>query len=467
MTALWSLPHGWRWVTTGDVAKVVGGSTPKTSEPAYWGGDIPWITPDDLSGFSDKHIDRGRRNITQAGYDSCSTQMVPAATVLFTSRAPIGYVAIAANPVCTNQGFKSFVCGPEISPDYLYWYLRSSTDVARSLASGTTFLELSARSAARIPVPLPPLNEQVEIVDVVEEHSTRLDHGLASLSRAAAKLSRLRASATAEALHGLSSRDRADIAATGNGDGPDLLRDVLLDRVNSWIAAGNPGRYRDPAPPSEGADAYLPNHWAVASLEQLTHPIRTISYGILMPKENVPAGIPYVRVRDIRNDQIDIAALRRTSAEIAANYRRSTLRAGDLLLAIRGSYGRLAEVPPELEGGNITQDTARIDVSPLISRRYIAAYLRGPVAQAYFKRVARGVAVKGVNIGDLRSMPVPLPPRSQQDAIAAEVERRASIANELEDEVRRASLRARALYGALLAGAFRGRLMRTNSEAVA
>lgn len=188
MSEPWELPHGWRWSTMGEVAKVVGGSTPKTSESSYWGDAIPWITPDDLSGFTHKYIERGRRSITHAGYDSCSTQMMPAGTVLFTSRAPIGYVAIAAKPVCTNQGFKSFICGRDVIPDYVYWYLRGSTDLARSYASGTTFLELSATAAARLPIPVPPVAVQRGIVDRIEETLPKTEAARDALASAKSKI---------------------------------------------------------------------------------------------------------------------------------------------------------------------------------------------------------------------------------------------------------------------------------------
>src|SRR5678815_4947751 len=93
----------------------------------------------------------------------------------------------------------------------------------------------------------------------------------------------------------------------------------------------------------------------------------------------------------------------------------------------RGTYGRVAEVPKELEGGNITQDTARLAVTPLVDHRYVAVCMRSPDSQNYLKRVARGVAVKGVNIADVRLMPIPLPPRAEQARIVAEVERRLSV----------------------------------------
>ena len=98
-----ALPPGWIETTIGHVCEVVSGSTPKTTVPEYWNGSIPWVTPDDLSRHREKQISGGARFITDAGYQSCSTRMVPTGSVLFTSRAPIGYVAIATQPVCTNH----------------------------------------------------------------------------------------------------------------------------------------------------------------------------------------------------------------------------------------------------------------------------------------------------------------------------------------------------------------------------
>ncbi len=120
--------------------------------------------------------------------------MVPRGTVLFTSRAPIGYVAIASQPVCTNQGFKSFVPKDRVSSDYLYWYLRHATQKIRDMGSGTTFSEISTKVAKTIPVVLAPLDDQRRIVEVIEEQLSRLDAGVESLQRAKRNLTRLRAS---------------------------------------------------------------------------------------------------------------------------------------------------------------------------------------------------------------------------------------------------------------------------------
>ena len=108
-----------------DIGTVVGGATPSTKKPEnYENGAISWITPKDLSSFSGRYIERGERNITEIGLKSCSTQLLPQNTVLFSSRAPIGYVAIAANKVCTNQGFKSVIPNENVDPLFLYYLLK-------------------------------------------------------------------------------------------------------------------------------------------------------------------------------------------------------------------------------------------------------------------------------------------------------------------------------------------------------
>ena len=198
-----TLPRGWTETIIGDVCAVVSGSTPKTSEPSYWGGDVSWVTPDDLARHTNKFISRGRRSISRLGLASCSARIVPPGTVLFTSRAPIGYTAIAAAALCTNQGFKSLVPPPGISSDFIYWYLKYATPMIQSRASGTTFAEISARGMSSIPLPLPPTREQKRIVAAIEEQFSRIDAGIAGLERARANLRRFRVSALESLLSAL------------------------------------------------------------------------------------------------------------------------------------------------------------------------------------------------------------------------------------------------------------------------
>lgn len=157
-----------------DIGTVVGGATPSTKKPEnYENGDIAWITPKDLSSFSGRYIQRGERNITEIGLKSCSTQLLPKDTVLFSSRAPIGYVAIAENAVCTNQGFKSVIPNEDTDPIFLYYLLKYNKDKIESMGSGTTFKEVSGNTMKNIVVSVPQ-DKQVQekiasVLDAIDE----------------------------------------------------------------------------------------------------------------------------------------------------------------------------------------------------------------------------------------------------------------------------------------------------------
>ena len=168
----------WKTCTMGELGTIIGGATPSTKKAEnYDSGTISWITPKDLAGFSGRFISRGERNITEQGLKSCSTQLMPAHTVLFSSRAPIGYVAIAAQDVCTNQGFKSVV--PNDSTDYmfLYYLLKYNRDKIENLGSGTTFKEVSGSTMRGIEVTVPEsIEEQRRIASVLSALDDKIEN---------------------------------------------------------------------------------------------------------------------------------------------------------------------------------------------------------------------------------------------------------------------------------------------------
>lgn len=159
----------WKTHKLSEIGSVVGGATPSTTVDAYYNGDIPWLTPKDLSNFHERYIKRGERNITKSGLNSCSAQLLPAGSVLFSSRAPIGYVAIAKNPIATNQGFKSIIPNPEkVDSLFLYYLLKYNKDNIEAMGSGTTFKEVSGATMKNIEVYLPEdLDEQRRIAGIL------------------------------------------------------------------------------------------------------------------------------------------------------------------------------------------------------------------------------------------------------------------------------------------------------------
>ncbi len=163
-----NLPETWQWCRLKHIGNIIGGGTPKTAISDYWDGDIPWITPADLSGYDDIFISSGARNISVIGLNKSSAQLLPKGTVLFSSRAPIGYTAIASNEISTNQGFKSFVpATSEITSKYIYYCLKARYDDIVMRASGTTFKEISGSEMAETLIPLPPQNDQERITEYI------------------------------------------------------------------------------------------------------------------------------------------------------------------------------------------------------------------------------------------------------------------------------------------------------------
>ena len=166
----------WKECTLSDLGTIVGGATPSTKDSSnYENGSIAWITPKDLSNHTERFISHGERNITEKGLKSCSAQLMPPNSILFTSRAPIGYIAIAKNEVCTNQGFKSIVPNKDTDFMFLYYLLRYNKDNIENLGSGTTFKEVSGSTMRNVPVKVPPLPTQQKIAAILSSLDDKIE----------------------------------------------------------------------------------------------------------------------------------------------------------------------------------------------------------------------------------------------------------------------------------------------------
>jgi len=180
----------WPLVAIGDISEVVGGSTPSTKDPENFNGDIPWLTPKDLSGFHDRYVIRGERNLSSKGLASCSARLLPPGTVLLTTRAPIGYVAIAGSEIATNQGFRSLVLRDGVCPEFVYYCLKANKTELERHASGSTFREISGSSLKQIRIPLPEESKQRAIAHILGtlddkiELNRRMNRTLEGMARA-------------------------------------------------------------------------------------------------------------------------------------------------------------------------------------------------------------------------------------------------------------------------------------------
>ncbi len=402
---------------------------------------------------------------------------MPSGTVLFSSRAPIGYVAIAANPVATNQGFKSFVLASGIDPSYVYYYLQRARDMAVALASGTTFLEISGAKATQIPFALAPLPEQHRIVEEIEKQLTRLDAAVAALERARANLKRYRASVLRAACEGRLVPTEAELArAEGREYEPaaQLLERILKERRAAWEAdelakmlangkvpkdEGWKAKYQEPAAPDKTNLAELPGGWVWSTAEQLSDATRAITYGVVKLGDPVADGIPTLRSSNVRHLSLELEEVKRIAPRIANQYRRTFLRGGEILVTVRGTLGGVAVVPALLSGCNISREVAMLALADDSLGQVAALLIGSPPIQTWLLSHTKGITYTGINIETLKETPIPIPPRAEQERIVAEAERRLSVIDGLETVVQHSLRRADRLRQSILKRAFEGKLV--------
>ena len=471
----WRIPETWRWSRMGEVATIIGGSTPRTDRAEYFCGDVPWITPADLSRYKEKTISRGARNITQAGLENSGARLMPAKTILFSSRAPIGYVAIAANPVATNQGFKSFVLRDELQPDFVYYYLQRAKEFAVALASGTTFLEISGKNAARLPIPVPPLPEQRWIVAEIEKQFTRLEAGVAALRRVQANLKRYRAAVLKAACEGRLVPTEAQLRRTAdNADGTDkkfqkyavktpsyetgqeLLVRILTERRQNWQGRG---QYKEPTAPDTTNLPTPPEGWTWANVRQLGD----VQLGRQRSPKNVSKNNPtkYIRAANITERGIDASDVLEMEFS-PAERERFALRNGDIVLS--EASGSLSQVgKPAIWRDELPlccfQNTVLRLRPTVVGAKYVLMVFQHFYANSVFAKVAGGVGINHLGAEKFSAISLPLPPLAEQRRIVAEVERRLSVVEELEAVVSTNLQRATRLRQAILQQAFSGKLV--------
>ncbi|MBP7101992.1 MAG: restriction endonuclease subunit S [Bacteroidales bacterium] len=168
----------WEKLKLEEIGLITSGGTPSTGNPAYWNGEIPWITPKDLSNFENRYIENGERNITDEGLKNSSAKLVKEKSVLLSSRAPIGYLAIAQNDLTTNQGFKNITPNEKCDYLYLFYCLKNNVEYLKSLGIGATYPELSSSRLKEIQIPVPSLPTQRKIATILSAYDDLIENNL-------------------------------------------------------------------------------------------------------------------------------------------------------------------------------------------------------------------------------------------------------------------------------------------------
>jgi type I restriction enzyme S subunit len=388
----------WRTARLDEVAQVLGGGTPSRQISRYFGGGIAWATPTDVTALDQLYIASTKESVTDEGLENSSTKLMLPGAVLLTSRATIGYTAVATVPICTNQGFVNFVCGNDLLPEFLAYWLRTQKEKLLQHAGGTTFKEIARGTLRKFEISYPPIDEQRRIVD--------------QLSRAEG-IVRLRRQAQQKAA--------------------ELIPAIFVDK------------FGDPATNPKG--------WPVFALSEVSEVISGVAKGRdLSADESIE--LPYMRVANVKDGRLDldeVKTIRIKNTEVE----KLRILPGDLLMTEGGDPDKLGRAA--LWRGEIDLCVHQNHIFKVRSHRdrLVPEYLRSLVGSAYGKAYFLSVAKKttgiaSINKTQLSAFPVLVPPMATQEIFRRRVEAVEGIGALQEAAARKAE----ATFRSLLAKAF-------------
>ena len=373
------MKHGWEYKKLGEICQIVTGSTPKTSVQEYWGGKYPWVTPAELKG--DVFIDDTERHITDEAVAHTNVTLLPIGTVLLSSRAPIGKVAITTREMYCNQGFKNLICSDTIFNKYLYFWLKGKTDYLNSLGRGATFKEISKSIVENIQIPLPPIQSQQSIVSELDKINE-----LICLKKEQLK------------------------------DYDNLAQSIFYEMFGDPVANDK--------------------KWDIESLGKVCD-VRDGTHDSPQYLQESP----YILItsKNLVNGKIDYSNVNYISEEdyIAIN-KRSQVDDGDIIMAMIGTIGNPIIVKLE-EHKFCIKNVALIKFfnDSLVSNKYVHSLLNNESYLTFIKSQNKGGTQKFVALGTIRKLPIPIPPLSYQQQFAQRIklieQQKAEIQNTIAD----------------------------------
>ncbi|CAN5191737.1 restriction endonuclease subunit S [soil metagenome] len=462
-----SIPATWRWVRLDAVGAIVGGGTPSAADAENFaepGDGVPWLTPADLGDYSDLYISRGARDLSERGLRTSSATVLPKGTVLFTSRAPIGYIAIAANPISTNQGFKSIVPYVTDCARFIATAMRAFAPEIDAKAPGTTFKEVSGKIVAAVPFPLPPLAEQHRIVAKVEELMGLCDRLEAARAVREATRDRL----TAASLARINAPDPETFqtdarfaldalpALTARPDQIKQLRQTILNlAVRGKLVPQDPAdepapvqRAHNAAELGDRLDTEIPPSWRWVRVED----VADARLGKMLDKaKNKGRPYPYLRNTNVHWFDIRLDDLKTIPLD-DAEFEEYRLKNGDVLICEGGhGIGRTAVWRGGSENLVFQKALHRVRPGEHLEPNFFAqccfVYFDARIMQTYFT----GVGIPHFTGRALAKLVFPLPSLAEQRRIVAKVDALMGLCDRLEASLIATAATRRHLLDALLA----------------
>ena len=370
---LGDLPAHWRVIRLKFIAQIVAGQSPPST-----------AVTEDVDGlpFLQGNAEFGSLNPMPRQSCDSAPKSAKSGDILLSVRAPVGAMNIADQAYGIGRGLCAIQPSPGIGRAFCFHEIMAMRPLLAAVSTGSTYDAVTASDVGDLPILLAPPDEQNAIAEFLDRETAKIDRLVARKERLIELLQEKRTALITRAVtRGLD----ANVSMEDSG--------------TAWLGA-------------------VPAHWRLKRLWHLTPRDRRIMYGIVLPGPNVDVGVPIIKGGDVGAARLALGTLSKTSFEIESRYIRSRLRGGDLVYSIRGSIGDVARVPDELEGANLTQDAARIAYTAAIDGRWLLYALRSRIVFCQLEAGALGATIKGINIRDLKRALIPVPPKSEQVAIA-------------------------------------------------
>jgi len=501
------IPKNWELTKVDHLFDVVGGGTPSTKNEEYWGGEFPWITSADIHGVKDI---RPRKNVTQLGIDCSTTNLVPANSIIVVTRVALGKVALTNKPLCFSQDSQALVPkGHDVDQEYALHYLSTAVKEFKHTGRGTTISGVTKKQLKDLPFLLPPLREQLKIVEKLEELLSQLDKANLSIRSVSTKLERYKGSLLKAACEGWLVPTEEDLARREGRDyepASVLLERILAERRAKWEekewakhvarakqktakaarkAAGNPlkrgeklqpeewedlpeseygkylpkderwkEKYKEPAALDADGLPELPEGWVWVSTDMVAYH----RLGKMLDKSKNSGELrPYLRNINVRwgsFDLSDVATMKVEDQEMS----NVSIKQGDLVICEGGEPGRCA-VWRQVESIVIQKALHRVRIHSDILPEFFMYCLMNDAISGSLEKHFTGSTISHFTGQSLSTYLFPLPPKIEQKAIVEGLSRALTIIDRIQHDLDESCDQIKALRNSILNRAFSGSLV--------
>lgn len=388
--------QGWQTKRLDEIGQISSGSTPSTTIKRFWDGDIVWVTPHDLARINTPYLDDSNKKITEAGLESCSANLTPPGSLVISSRAPIGYLALPVVDFCTNQGCKSIKLKPQFDSEFTYYNVLFNIESIKSLGEGTTFAEISKAAISTVKFDFPESkSEQAKIAEVL----STVDRAIEQTEALIAKQQRIKAG---------------------------LLQDLLTRGIDEC------GNLR-----SEATHAFkdsplgrIPVEWEVKTCGTICK--RVVVGIVIRPTQYYKEeGIRILRSANIRENKLDASDFVYMSSKDNVRLSKSRVSTGDLVTVRTGYPGTTATITDDFNDCNCVDIIISRPDPDTIRSEYLSSWINSSYGKAQVAEGQGGLAQQHFNVGKMKALLVNIPPTGEQQKIESIILKQEETINDL------------------------------------